>query len=53
MGQDYMNTLLLKLEDNVIDDILRNILNVTVGLLIRIDEYWKLELTNILPYASR
>ena len=52
MDQHLVNKFWPNLEDNIMHDVTRSMFNGPTDILIGIDNYWKLELTNILPHDS-
>ena len=52
MDQQLVNKLWPNLEENIMHDVIKNMFNGPADILIGIDNYWKLELTNILPHSS-
>ena len=52
MDQHLVNKFWPNLEDNIMHDVKRNMFNGPTDILMGIDNYWKLELTNILPHNS-
>ena len=52
MDQHLVNKFWPNLEDNIMHDVKRNMFNGPADILMGIDNYWKLELTDILPHNS-
>ena len=52
MDKDLVNKFWPNLEDKIMHDVIQNMFNGPADILIGIDNYWKLQLTRILPHNS-
>ena len=52
MDQNLVNKSWPNLEETIMHDVMKNTFNGPADILIGVDNYWKLELTNILPHDS-